>query len=262
MKFNRQLLIASFAAAFLILPLAAFAHQPRLATGNETVVTNPEISKAYYAKLAGGPQYYRISSAAPFDLYVNILAPDIAGQKKDISAEIVKDNRTDAPLAVLDGMKFDWKYFWEPFGHDGYWMGPEYRAKAEAGEYVIKVWSANNDSKYSLAVGEIEAFNFTESAKAINLIPRLKRDFFNESPAGFIFSPFGWGYIILMYALVFIIELIVWLAVRKRSFLQNQLLINYQSTIINSFIAIGVILLIVAIMTTWNPVLIFLSGAA
>lgn len=192
MSFKTKLSLLLFFSLILFLPSAISAHQPRLSSGAQTIVTDPEISKAYYAELAGSPQYYRIDSAVSFNLYVNILVPDIAGQKKDVSAEIVRADRGGAVVATLDGTKFDWKYFWEPFGHDGYWMGPEYRGRADAGEYVIRVSSADNDSRYSLAVGETEAFNFAESAKAIKLIPALKRDFFNESPAGFIFSPFGW----------------------------------------------------------------------
>lgn len=80
----------------------------------------------------------------------------------------------------------------EPFGYDTYWKGPEYKEKVEAGRYDIIVSSSNNDSKYSLAIGEAENFDFREIMNALDLVPEIKRDFFSESPISFIFSPFGW----------------------------------------------------------------------
>lgn len=61
----------------------------------------------------------------------------------------------------------------------------------EAGQYDIIVSSTSNDSKYSLAIGEAELFDLTEIMNALYLVPKIKRDFFNESPITFIFSPFG-----------------------------------------------------------------------
>ena len=55
-----------------------------------------------------------------------------------------------------------------------------------------------------MAIGETESFGFTETANAIKLIPELKRDFFDESAANFVLSPFGFGYILIVYALAFI----------------------------------------------------------
>ena len=65
--------------------------------------------------------------------------------------------------------------------------------------------SSNNDSKYSLAVGESEAFDIKEGLNALTIIPELKRNFFNESPISFIAPPFGWGLIFVMYILAGIV---------------------------------------------------------
>ena len=189
----------------VLMPGFASAHQPRIVESRQTTVIDPEISKAYYGQLTGAPDVYTIQAGAPFNLYVNVLVPNIAGQKKDVSATILKDGK---PLAALNGTQFAWKQFFEPFGHNMYWMGPEYKARADAGVYVITVTSSNNDSKYSLAIGEIEAFNFTEGTNALSLIPQLKSNFFNESPIGFILSPMGWGLIVILYLLAFIVGFI------------------------------------------------------
>jgi hypothetical protein len=187
---------------FILIPGYTSAHQPRIVESRQTVVTNPEVSKAYYGQLKGVPDVYTIQASAPFNLYVNVLVPDITDQKKDVSATITKDGM---PFATLDGTQFTWKQMFEPFGYDRYWTGPEYKAPVEAGTYTITVTSTNNDSKYSLAVGEIENFDFKETMNALTLVPQLKQSFFNESPISFILSPFGWGLILILYLLAGIV---------------------------------------------------------
>jgi hypothetical protein len=208
--------------------------------------------------LLGETDVYTINATEPFDLYVNILVPDIAGQKKDVVAVIIKDG---FPVATLGGDNTEWKLFWEPFGRDSYWMGPEFRERALAGEYKIYVSSGNYDSKYSLAIGEIESFDFKESINALTLIPKLKRNFFNESPAGFIFSIFGYGYIITMFFLAFIFGFVYRLLLKKfaKGTLRG-LHKNIGKRDRWGRFALGLGLLVLAIVTTWNPILLFFSG--
>ena len=241
-----------------LLPNATSAHQPRIATDEPTTVTSPEVSKAYYGTLSGEPAVYTITSDKEFALYVGVLVPDIIGQKKDVSAVILKDGKE---LIVLESTGFEWKKFFEPFGGDTYWQGPEYKAEADAGTYEIRVWSSNNDSKYSLAIGEIEAFDFKETVNALTLIPQLKKDFFNKSPIDFILSPLGWGLIVIMFVLAFIFGFIYRAILKKiarntaRGASKN---INKKDRAIRVFIGLAILLL--AITTTWSPWLLFFSG--
>jgi hypothetical protein len=164
---------------------------------------------------------------------------------------------------VLDGATHVWTQFFEPFGYNTYWEGPEYKARAEAGTYEIRVWSSNNDSKYSLAVGEIEAFDFTEGLNALTLIPQIKKDFFNESPISFILSPMGWGLILIMYVLALIVGFAYRAGMKlfaRRSTHGAPRNIGTSDRLLR--VAIGVALLLVAITTTWSPILIFFSGFA
>ena len=255
--------IPLFLFLMLLLPTLVLAHQPRITESRQTQIPNPEISKAYYGKLTGEPDVYVIQASEPFDLYVNVLVPDIVGQKKDVSAVIIKDGNVEKPIAVLDGIHFDWKKFYEPFGADSYWMGPEYKAHAEAGTYEIRVWSSNNDSKYSLAIGEIEAFDGKEGLNALTIIPELKKNFFEVSPISFIKSPFGWGLIVVMYLLAGIVGLIYRAILKRitknspRGVAKN---IGKSDRLLR--LAIGVGLLLFAMLTTWSPILIFFSGFA
>jgi len=268
MSYHKTALI--FILTFLFcLPATLLAHQPRLVESRLTTVSDPEISKAFYGKLTGEPDVYVIEAAGPFDLYVSVLVPDIVGQKKDVSVVILKDvsegrgTAGSAQVALLEGINYEWKKFYEPFGADTYWSGPEYKGRAEAGRYEISVWSSNNDSKYSLAIGEIEAFDRAEGMNALSIIPELKRDFFEESPISFIKSPFGWGLIVVMYLLAGIVGLVYRAILKKfaksspRGLANN---IGRSDRLIR--LTIGVGLLLWAITTTWSPIFIFLSGFA
>ncbi len=247
-------------ALFVFAPSLAFAHQPRITEERLTIVTDPEVSKAYYGKLSGEPDVYVINASEAFDLYVNVLVPDIAGQKKDVSAVVLKDEKE---IALIDSTNFEWEKFYEPFGADTYWMGPKYKARAEAGTYEIRVWSSNNDSKYSLAIGEIEKFDGKEGLGALTIIPELKKDFFDKSPIGFIASPFGWGLIVVMFILAFTAGFIYRAILKKfaknspRGVAKN---IGKPDRLLRA--AIGVGLLLWAITTSWSPILIFFSGFA
>ena len=261
MKIKLKNLVVFFIALFVFVPVFAFAHQPRITKDLITTVSAPEISKAYYAKLEGDSQMYRIDAVEPFELYVNLLVPKIEGQSKNVYAIIIKDNKMNEPLVFLDGAHFEWTKFFEPYGVDSYLKGPEYKVRAEAGRYDIYVWSEKNDSKYSLAIGEKEAFSLGEIINAVNLIPKIKKDFFNESPISFILSPFGIGYILVMFILAFIFGFIYRLILRrskKNSVKKVGKNLGKRDRIIRAIL--GAILLILAITTIWNPVVLFFSG--
>lgn len=246
---------------FVCIPTLASAHQPRIVQGTQTTVIEPTISKAYYGQLKGTPDVFTILATSSFPLYVNILVPDIARQQKDVSATITKDGQV---VATLDGTQFTWKTMFEPFGYDHYFQGPEYKATAEAGTYVITVSSVHNDSKYSLAIGEAENFDFKEIKNALTLVPQLKRDFFEESPASFILSPFGWGMILILYALAgafgFAYRFILKQFAKQSSVRKASRNIGTPDRLLRFLIGIG--LLALAITTTWSPILIFFSGFA
>ncbi len=252
---NKFLLIAF---SLLILPTLALAHQPRIVNGDTTQVIDPEISKAYYATLTGAPHTYTIDSPIDFNLYVSILLPDTKSADKSTTAEVAKEG---VPISTLGGPNAVWKNFFEPFGQSSYLDGGEYKARVLAGVYTITVKSQNNNSKYSLAVGEIEAFDGKEGTNALSIIPELKKDFFEESPISFIKSPFGWGMIVVLYVLAFIFGFIYRFIARKLAksakgkMVKN---INKRGRLIRA--GVGIALLIIAMITTWSPILIFISG--
>ena len=255
---KKLLLIPLFAILFTA--IATLAHQPKVVESNETVVLNPDISKAYYGTLSGEFHTYTINAQEAFDLYVGILMPFSEVSKKDVSAEIYKNEES---VQVLGGKSADWKNMFEFFGQSTYLKSGEYKERVDAGEYTIIVSSPNNDSKYALAIGEKEAFNGNEIINALMVIPELKRNFFNECPLSFVKSPFGWGYILVIYILAFIFGFL-YRYILKTIFKGTVRGVNnnigkYDRAI---RLAIWLGLLIWATTTSWSPWLLFFSGFA
>jgi uncharacterized membrane protein len=246
--------------AIIILPATAAAHQPKIAEQNPVTVNEPEISKAYYGELDNGPDSYRVYSDQKFNLYVNILVPDIAGQSTDISAKILKEGRL---IAELRGQDFDWQRFYEPFGADSYLMGPEFDELVEPGNYRIEVSSRQQKIKYSLAIGKIESFGLVDSWRAISTIPLLKSDFFGKSPASFILSPLALIYILVMFLLAFAFGVAsrkTTHQVAKTKVKRVKRNIGQKDRLLR--ISISVLAFVLAITTTWSPILLFVSGFA
>ena len=104
----------------------SLAHQPRLNQSLESTVLEPEISKAYYGVLTGAPHVYHLNSQRPFNLYVNILTPFSESVAPKVSVRITRNN-DPKPIAILDGASARWTEYFEPYGHDFYLLGPEFR---------------------------------------------------------------------------------------------------------------------------------------
>jgi len=188
---KRTCLIAlALMAVVLVCPCIAWAHQPRIVKPNSGPVTveQPEVSKAYYGELRGRPQLFEISSETPFVLYVNVLVPKIPDIEKNVSAAIYSGGKQ---VAALNGVRFKWAVFHEPFAGDDYYKGPEFSKRVEAGTYSVKVFSPINRGKYVLAIGEKEEFPFGEAMRAFAAVVRLKSDFFGKSPLSILTSYMG-----------------------------------------------------------------------
>ena len=259
-KMIHKLRIIIFVVIMLSWALGVFAHQPRIVDTEKIHVTKPEVSKAYYAKLSGKPHTYFISVNSAIDLYVNVLFPYKEGLKKNIIVNVFRD---DQSIGSLSSGEVVWKKFFESFGQSMYWQGPELKKNVDAGKYKILVQSKEKNLRYVLAIGETEVWNGIDSINAILLIPELKRNFFEESPISFIFSPLGYGYILLLQLLALMVGWVI-LRILKISGIQTQT--NYILKFAKINICLGVVfwvsLLFLAVTTTWHPLLILMSGFA
>jgi hypothetical protein len=263
-------------ALFLFMPGSVLAHQPRIVKGNFVEITNPEVSQAFYGELRGAQVEYRINSDREFRLYVGILVPDIPNVRKDIAAEIyrVKDGGKEM-VALLDGSQFEWTPFYEEFAKDNYFWGPEYKAddsqkgvelkgrQVPAGEYRIRVFSPSNQGKYCLVTGYLEVFPIKEMFKAMVVVAQIKLNFFNEPVFKVLLSPFGWGSVLFFYLLAFVAGFLLHAILRKAAKNSSRGLVKNIGKLDRLLrVSIGIGLLVWAITTTWNPILLFFSGFA
>lgn len=205
-----------FSALLLCLPVFAFAHQPRLVESNVIEVAAPEVSKAYYARLTSEPHLYRIQSDVPFQLYVNLLIPDLPDAKKDVSAAVLKEGDLNHPLALLGGPEATWKSFHEEFGDDNYLQTAEFKQEAPAGVYEVRVWSSNNDSAYVLAIGEKEEFSPKEILSALSVMPRIKETMFRKPWYSAYLTPFVLPKLVMTGLALLAVIVVIVLLVRRR----------------------------------------------
>ncbi len=198
--------------------LAVLAHQPRLVGDTPLIeVANPEISQAFYARLTGRPQTYRIASSGPLHLYLNILVPDLPRIDTDYRAVVYRS--TESPenvIGVLEGRDFEWKPFFEPFGGDHYLLGPEFERDVAAGTYIVVVSSPDKTGRYALAVGKEESFPAGEIIRTIVVLPRLKKEFFGKSPLTAFFNLSGVFLLIILVVVAGLVALVLVLRRRRK----------------------------------------------
>lgn len=217
----KKILFLFFLFIFLSGAQGVFAHQPRIIylAGGDIQISNPEISQAFYDDLKGSPRDYFITSDKDFDLYINLLIPASSNPGGRYSAKVflLQESLTEPgqvseqQIALLDGENFDWQEFYEPFGRDYYYKGPELDQRASAGKYKIEVFANGAKGKYVLAVGKTEAYDVKSILNIYWQIPFLKITFFKTSVLQFFLTPFGIVAIGLIGALIILIALINYL---------------------------------------------------
>ncbi len=140
------------------------------------MVTEPDVSQAFYAELKGLPDEYRFTVAQSLPLYLGILVPKIPGAHEDFSAEMYRKTASgDSLVGVLGGTSSEWTNFHEPFANDDYFQATEYREPMLPGNYAVRVSCPGNQGKYVLAIGERESFPPSTIVRLIGIMPALKR---------------------------------------------------------------------------------------
>jgi len=218
--YNKLIQFTFLFLALVILPKQVFAHEPRLFEGAPVeIVMEPEISKVYYGKLQGIEHWYRIVSDRPFTLYLNILAPETAGAVTDTRVIVFKDEVTTGrdkiePSGLLYELNYPpvtWQDYYEPFGGSRYLKGPEFKKTLPAGTYaaIVTRKGESGEGRYALAIGEREKFGPVEIVKALVLMPRLKKDYFDSSPWTAYFNRSGLylgGVILILIVLALVLK--------------------------------------------------------
>jgi hypothetical protein len=179
--------------SLLLVCTQTIAHKPVL-NENSTYpadapyeIEEPEISKAIYSTLSGDPHFYRIDSESDFNFYAGILAAKIGDceLEEKFSFEVLDSEFHSIRLA--DGENYEWTPWYEEYGKQWYWNGPEVGENFlsnevfKAGTYYIKVFNNSNSGQYIIAVGDIEKFGFTDIVGLIFSMGKIEDEFWNPS---------------------------------------------------------------------------------
>jgi hypothetical protein len=195
---------------FILATWSASAHQPRLVSGDQVIVDDAEVSKAYYDMLTGTPRIYIIDSQKPFSLYLNLLVPKSSNPDGRYSANVYEINAgKKVELARLNAGDVQWTEFYEEYGGDYYLKGPECKKTLPGGRYEIEVYSADNLGKYVIAIGEKEEFPPIEIVKTFLILPVLKVQFFQYPTAILLSSTIGIAWLIIIAILLLVIGLVL-----------------------------------------------------
>ena len=90
-------------------------------------------------------------------------------------------------MYLADGENFEWTPWYEQFGKQWYWNGPEIGQNFasnkvfKAGTYYIKVFNDTNTGQYILAVGDIEKFSLTDIVGLIFSMGDIEDEFWDPS---------------------------------------------------------------------------------
>ena len=178
---------------FLIFCTQAHAHKPVFNENSSYPpdapyeIEDPEISKAIYSTLSGDAHFYRIESDKDFNFYAGILAAKIGecALEEKFSFEVLDSEFHLIYLA--DGENFEWTPWYEEYGKQWYWNGPEIGRNFasnkvfKAGTYYIKVFNDTNTGQYILAVGDIEKFSLTDIVGLVFSMGKIEDEFWDPS---------------------------------------------------------------------------------
>jgi hypothetical protein len=146
-------------------------------------------------------------------MYLNILSPDIKNTLKDYTI-IIRGDKNNI-IATLSSSTSEWIKWYEDFGGDWYWKGPEFKQQFSAGTYTISVQNPTNSGKYVLAIGETESFPANQMLSTLKELYIVKTNFFNEPFYGIFYGIIGKYLLFSSEILVLILIIIIWFFVRK-----------------------------------------------
>lgn len=205
MYITRGIQITLCTFCFLLLPALADAHRPIVMTpegvADVRVVSEPEISRAFYGELDNFPHTFEIRATSSFHLYVQVLEPDKDEAKNDHTGIIIRerdDGRGVEEVARLRPAEASWESFYEFFGGDSYLEGPKFDAEVGPGVYRVEVSTPVNDGKYVLAIGKTEDFSGMGYFGILKGIYSAKQ-MMGRSPLTMLYSPFVFVPILVLF---------------------------------------------------------------
>ncbi len=206
--------IISFLLGIVWLLWVVLAHQPRLVfdTMQQPVtISNPEISQAFYGVLSGKSDVYQIYATTGFDLYMQILVPDITWKNMDITMVMTNDSDN---TWIFEWNKTEWTGFYEKYAWDTYLQSVALKEKVSSWYYLITVKNISNIGPYVLVVWEKERFPLSEIVSAMVSIPTLKSVFFWKNILS-SYSNYVWLFLLIFLA-IFLLLVCLWIIIIRK----------------------------------------------
>jgi len=214
---NRKLLllIIFIVLSFIVFP--AKAHRLRLVynqilnPNSPYLIAEPQIAQAFYGELKLEPDYYQINLAEPLAFKLGLFSPANKEERQDFAAEIISNNydSRDLIISTLESEDPLWGVYFEKFAGNKYYKGPAAVINLEQGSYLLKIYSSDNQGKYTLMLGQEGNFTSHDIIDSLEKLPNLKKDFFAAPPIAAYFNLIGF------FALLVVASVIVfafWLA--------------------------------------------------
>lgn len=147
---------------FFMLPSYGEAYVPVMIEQDSlkdiTVVYDPELAQSFYGSLQGFPHTYELRLTEPLHLRTQILLPDVAWSKNNVSGIIIREEKKGRvkEVARLKAQDASWETWREPLGGDMYRKGAQFETNLDPGVYRIEVHTPDNLEKYVLTIGTRE----------------------------------------------------------------------------------------------------------
>lgn len=182
----------------------------------DVVIESPEKNQFFYDELKDGPRRYFVNSSNNFNLYFNVLVPQVANKNGKYSVKLFQDNDGAEQLKTeLDGANIERQDFYSSFDREWYLKGVEFDSYLDAGKYIIEIYSEDNKGRYVLNIGKNKVFSLKDFLNSFWQIPWMKMTFsgtgvgqFFVSSPGIVFSSLVGGFLIFITFVYYLVGFI------------------------------------------------------
>jgi hypothetical protein len=253
-----------FLFILFLLPTSAFAWEPRIVEGESVVIVSPDTAQVFYDTLSGETRAYRFTREDAWVLDLSLLVPRTTNPKGKFDAVIVNES-AGTVASVLEAGDTPWQKYYDLDTAEYFLRGPTLHQELPPGNYRIVVSSNENVGRYALLIGSKKEFLLGAIFGKVQLLPRIKKDFFDTPRIALIASPVQVGFAVMLLLCGVLVAFYARRFAPGVIFFRKHEPPQYKTKNIDIIgrsarFAIGLALLLFAMSTTWNPALFVVAG--
>ncbi len=240
----------------------ALAKQYTIVAGETISISDPETATAYHDELTGTPRTYTFKVKRSFTISLQVLVPKQLNPEGKYRVAVNDAEAGNARLDILDIGPDEWPEITDGMAGESYYAGPKFQKELQAGSYQLVVSNNDYKGKYVLLVGTKDPFSIPGIYTTLDQVLQVKAQYYQTGPTSLLSSSFWLMYLVIWLilgaAITWFIRFVLTSVVKSgpRGAKKN---INILGRVIRFLLAVG--LLVWAVMTNWNPIPIFFSGA-